>query len=99
MKVKIEEALEVYRALAAQNDQERVAASLRLLTEHWVSNLTQVGMAGVGGAPNWSAGELKVWEAGEGLRQLMQARKWRGAGPLLDLAAEICCSALRPLHS
>jgi hypothetical protein len=48
-----------------------------------------LGMRGQLGAPDWTSGELKVWELGEALRHLMKRRKWIGRGPLLDLAATI----------
>ena len=84
----LEKAQEVYRSLAEQKDQETVVEALRALLGHWAT-LTQVGMSGAMGAPDWTSGEGRIWDAGEGVRQLMRARKWKGPGPLLDLVAEV----------
>jgi hypothetical protein len=80
---------EIEQSLQGHNDQEAVADVVRKLAEESMATLKGIGMQGQMGAPDWTTGELKVWELGEDLRYLMKARKWRGRGPLLDLAAQI----------
>jgi hypothetical protein len=91
--MELKEAIAIEKRIESQDrtldDPAAVAAAIETLCLHWSDTMTSVEMPGQLGAPDWKGFELKIWRLGESLRLYLKRKRWRGKGPLLDVAARV----------
>lgn len=82
---------QVTRQEAAFDNESDFSEAVQLMCDDYFENHKGTEMIGVRGSPDWQDFEMRIWELGESIRQLLKKKKkWLKSKNLLGVILMIC---------